>query len=173
MIIKPIKIDPSHRHAQLAVQLNNFKKRAWHKIPWHWVSAVGGVVVGAVHGYKLNVFLTHASGEPGNMWMAMGIGAVMIGGLLLGSSVYIFDSSYDKQKEILINTMSKLQSDDPLLNDVFVQIENQLDHASHVWIDHCLHVLQSYKSAPVTEVLIKNSEHDQHPPVPKLKDVYI
>lgn len=173
MKIKPITLDPSHPHAQLAVQLNNFKKRAWHKIPWQWVGGIGGMILGAMHGYKLNAFLPQVSGEPGNMWVAMGIGAFIMGGFLLGSSVYIFDSSHDKQEKNLIDTMTQLQSNDSLLNDVFVQIENQLEQASHVWIDHCLHVLQSYKSAPVTKLLVENAEHDQHTAVSARKDVYI
>lgn len=144
MTIKPIKLDPSHPHAPLAVQLNHFKKRAWHKIPWQWVGGIGGVILGAAHGYKLNAFLTQVSGEPGNMWVAMGIASVLMGGFLLAAGVYILNIGHDKQEAVLIDTMAKLRANDPMLNDVFVQIEEQLEHASHVWIDHCLSVLQSY-----------------------------
>ena len=161
MKIKPITLDPSHPHAQLAVQLNNFKKRAWHKIPWQWVGAIFGAGLGAVHGYKLNAFLTQVSGEPGNMWVAMGIASALMGGFLLAASVYILDTGHDKQEAVLIDTITKLRADNPMLNDIFIQIEKQLEHASHVWIDHCLSVLQSYEILATTHVGVERCSSTQ------------
>lgn len=160
----PIYVGPTHPHAQLVAQLNSFKS-TWRHIPWHWVGAILGAGLGAVQGYRLDISVAQALGETSKMWMAMGIGAVIFGGFLLGASVYISDCAYLKCEKSLIDTMDRLRADDPLLNHIFDQIESRFDNATHAWINHCREVLQSYKNLTTTHVGVERcsgSHKSQH-----------